>query len=79
MAIKFTNWQQNIPNSYKIYQQGLIQDLPKLAQNGIFGLKTNHLATPLRTSPSNKTPSVSGLPDFLCTTNPNRKNVPNDF
>jgi hypothetical protein len=36
MAIKYTN---------KIYQHLPLQDRPKFTQIGIFGLKTNHLAT----------------------------------
>jgi hypothetical protein len=34
---KYTKRPQNIPNGYKI--------IPKFTQIGIFGLKTNHLAT----------------------------------
>jgi hypothetical protein len=42
---KHTIWLQNLPNGHKIYQQLQIQDPPKFTQIGVFGLKTNHLAT----------------------------------
>jgi hypothetical protein len=36
MAKKFTSWMQTIPNEHKIYQHPLLQDPPKLIENGIF-------------------------------------------
>jgi hypothetical protein len=45
MALKFFQWPQNTPNGHKIYQDFSLQDPPKFTQMGIFGLKTNHLAT----------------------------------
>jgi hypothetical protein len=45
MAIKYFQLPQNRPNVYKIYQDFSFQDPPKFTQIGIFGLKTNHLAT----------------------------------
>jgi hypothetical protein len=45
MAIKYAKWPGNGPNVYKIYQHLQLQDPPKFTQNGIFGLKINHLAT----------------------------------
>jgi hypothetical protein len=45
MAIKYFQWQLNRPNGHKIYQDFPLQDPPKFTQIGIFGLKTNHLAT----------------------------------
>jgi hypothetical protein len=35
----------NRQNGHKIYQDLQLQDPPKFTQIGIFGLKTNHLAT----------------------------------
>jgi hypothetical protein len=35
----------NIPNGHKIYQHFPFQGPPKFTQIGIFGFKTNHLAT----------------------------------
>jgi hypothetical protein len=49
-AINYTKWTENIPNGHKIYQHFPFQGTPKFTQIGIFGLKTNHLATLLRTS-----------------------------
>jgi hypothetical protein len=37
------------PNGHEIYQHFPLQDLPKFTQIGIFGLKTNHLATHIST------------------------------
>jgi hypothetical protein len=46
MALKYTKWLKNIPNDHKIYYQHFfIQGPTKFTQIGIFGLKTNHLAT----------------------------------
>jgi hypothetical protein len=45
MAIKYFQWPQNRPNSHKICQYFSLKDLPKFSQIGIFGLKTNYLAT----------------------------------
>jgi hypothetical protein len=45
MDIKYPKCLKNIPNGRNIYQQFPIQDPPKFTQIGIFGLKTNHLAT----------------------------------
>jgi hypothetical protein len=52
ITMKYTKWRQSIPNGRKIDQTAInytnvfhfktLQNLPK---NGIFGLKTNHLAT----------------------------------
>jgi hypothetical protein len=39
MAVK------NRPNGNKIFQHLPLQDPPEFTQIGIFGLKTNHLAT----------------------------------
>jgi hypothetical protein len=38
------------PNGHKLYQHLPSQHPPKFTQNGIFGLKTNHLATQIATS-----------------------------
>jgi hypothetical protein len=35
----------NGPNVHKIYQHLQLRDPPKFTQNGIFGVKINHLAT----------------------------------
>jgi hypothetical protein len=52
MTIKYTEWPYNRPNGHKIciclYQHFSFQDHPKFTQNWDFGLKTNHLATLLR-------------------------------
>jgi hypothetical protein len=45
MATKYTKWPQSRPNGRKIFQHLPLQDPPKFTQIGIFGLKTNHLAT----------------------------------
>jgi hypothetical protein len=52
MNTKCTEWSQNIPNIHKIFQMAkkCISIFPPKALNffsqiGIFGLKTNHLAT----------------------------------
>jgi hypothetical protein len=45
MAIKYFQWQKNRPNGQKICQDFPLQAPPKFTQIGIFGLKTNHLAT----------------------------------
>jgi hypothetical protein len=52
MTTKYTKWPLNIsngrkntPNGHKVYQHFPLQDPPKFTQIGIFGLKTNHLAT----------------------------------
>jgi hypothetical protein len=42
MAIKYFQYR---PNGHKIYQDFPLQDPPKFTKIGIFGLKTNHLAT----------------------------------
>jgi hypothetical protein len=44
-AINYTKWQENLPNDYKIYQTHPWQEPTNFSQTGIFGLKTNHLAT----------------------------------
>jgi hypothetical protein len=43
---KFTKLQRTIPNVHKIYQHLPLQDPPNFTQIWLFGLKTNHLATP---------------------------------
>jgi hypothetical protein len=45
MTITYFQWPQNRPNGHKIYHDFPQQDPPKFTQIGIFGLKTNHLAT----------------------------------
>jgi hypothetical protein len=49
ITTKYNKWPKNIPNGRKIFQMAIKytkwQDLPKFTQIGIFGLKTNHLAT----------------------------------
>jgi hypothetical protein len=45
MAIKYFQWPLNRPNDNKIDQDFPLPDPPKFTQIGIFGLKTNHLAT----------------------------------
>jgi hypothetical protein len=45
MVIKYPKSLQNIPNGHKINQHFPIQGPPKFTQIGIFGLKTNPLAT----------------------------------
>jgi hypothetical protein len=57
MAIKYFQWQLNRPNARKIYQDFILQDQPKFTQIGIFGLKTNHLATLLSSSPGRRVSS----------------------
>jgi hypothetical protein len=57
---KYTKRPQNTPNGHKlfpmavnghkIYQDFPLIDPPKFTQIGIFGLKTNHLATLMRSS-----------------------------
>jgi hypothetical protein len=48
-AINYTYWPYNIPNGHKIYQHLPFKGSQKFTQMGIFGLKTNHLATLPRT------------------------------
>jgi hypothetical protein len=45
MALNYTKWPYNIPNGHKIYPHLPFKGPPKFTQIGIFGLKTNHLAT----------------------------------
>jgi hypothetical protein len=45
MVIKYPKHPSNIPNGHKIYKHFPIEGPPKFSQSGIFGLKTNHLAT----------------------------------
>jgi hypothetical protein len=52
MNTKFTKWPQNLPNLSKIFQMAIkyinifqSKVLQKFTQIGIFGLKTNYLAT----------------------------------
>jgi hypothetical protein len=45
MAMNYTKCPQNIPNGHKIFQHLPFKGPPKFTQIGIFGLKTNHLAT----------------------------------
>jgi hypothetical protein len=45
MAIEYFQWLQNRPNGHKDYQDFQLLDPPKFTQIGIFGSKTNHLAT----------------------------------
>jgi hypothetical protein len=45
MVMKYPKCLYNIPNGHKIYQHFPIWGPPKFTQNGIFGLKRNHLAT----------------------------------
>jgi hypothetical protein len=45
MVIKYFQWSKNRPNGHKRSQDFPLQDPPKFTQSGIFGLKTNHLAT----------------------------------
>jgi hypothetical protein len=57
ISIKYAQKLLNMPNGYEIYQMAIkytnifhrktLQNLPKLELIGIFGLKTNHLATRL--------------------------------
>jgi hypothetical protein len=49
VAIKYTQRLYYIPNGHRIYQLFPFQGPPKFTQIGIFGLKTNHLATLLGT------------------------------
>jgi hypothetical protein len=49
MDITYLQWPQNRPNGHKIYQDFPLQGPPKFTQIGIFGSKTNHLATLIRT------------------------------
>jgi hypothetical protein len=44
-AVKYARWPQNRPNGHAIYQHLPSQNPPKFNQIGLFGLKTNHLAT----------------------------------
>jgi hypothetical protein len=43
-AINYTKWPLNIPNGHKI-KHLQFKGPPKFTQMGVFGLKTNHLAT----------------------------------
>jgi hypothetical protein len=45
MAIKYFQWPYNRPNLHKIYQHFQFEDHPKFTQIGLFGSKTNHLAS----------------------------------
>jgi hypothetical protein len=45
MVIKYLKWPQHITNGHKIHEYFSIYGPPKFTQNGIFGLKINHLAT----------------------------------
>jgi hypothetical protein len=51
MAAKYTKWPQNIPNGREMDPRDIkiptfsIGRPSKISQIGIFGLKTNHLAT----------------------------------
>jgi hypothetical protein len=45
MAINFFQWPNNRPNLHKIYPHFQLEYPPKFTQIGIFGLKTNHLAS----------------------------------
>jgi hypothetical protein len=47
-AVNYPKWPENIPNGHKILQHFLFQDPPNFTKTIIFGLKTNHLATLLR-------------------------------
>jgi hypothetical protein len=58
MATKYTKWTEHLPNGPEIYQHLPLSDPPKFAQIGIFGLKTNHLATLINTL---ATPGKSGV------------------
>jgi hypothetical protein len=49
MTIKYFQWPLNRPNGHRKYLDFPLQDPPKFTKIGIFGLKTNHLATTLRT------------------------------
>jgi hypothetical protein len=44
-AMNDTKWPWNIPNGHKIYQHLPFKGPSKFTQIGIYGLKTNHLAT----------------------------------
>jgi hypothetical protein len=58
MIAKFTMY-VNGPNGHKIYQHLPLQDLPKVTQIGILGLKINHLATlPATTEFTTSTPAL---------------------
>jgi hypothetical protein len=52
MAIIDTKWPENWPNGHKMYQHPTLLGPPKFTQIGIFGLKRNHLATPILTDAS---------------------------
>jgi hypothetical protein len=45
MTTKFIRYPQNRPNGHKICRDFPLQDPTKFTQIGIFGSKTNHLAT----------------------------------
>jgi hypothetical protein len=45
MVIKYSKCPLNVPNGHKIFQHFHIRDPEIFSQIGIFGLKTNHLAT----------------------------------
>jgi hypothetical protein len=47
MVIKYPKCPINISNGHTIFKHFPIKGLPKFTQIGIFGLKINHLATPL--------------------------------
>jgi hypothetical protein len=65
----YTKSTQNRPKGHNIYQHFKVQDPPNFTQIGIFGLKTNHLATQTKTFQfgGSKMYLPTGLPDFLGT------------
>jgi hypothetical protein len=46
-AKNYTKRPWTIPNGHKTHQHCLFQGLTKFTQIGIFGIKINHLATPV--------------------------------
>jgi hypothetical protein len=54
MAMNYTKWPYNIPNGHKMYENLLFRGPTKLSPIGIFGLKTNHLATLVKIPQKNK-------------------------
>jgi hypothetical protein len=67
MSTTSTEWSQNVPNILKVFQMAIkyinilqSEALQKFSQIGIFGLKTNHLAT-LNAAPATRGRKGNGI------------------
>jgi hypothetical protein len=69
MTTNYTKWPWILPNGHKIYQHLPFKGPPKFTQVGIFGLKTNHLAT--LTHKNNNKKLFHGLRDVSFHRSPN--------